>query len=141
MYFLAPFVGWFVSGTIKFIINYFRYGKEAKSRIGNGGFPSTHTTVMVTPTALIGINEGINSSIFGLAVAATYIVIIDALGVRRAIGEHAKLLNKITTHNSDIELVNKKLRESMGHTRMEVLGGLILGILIAFALSSIPFLR
>lgn len=87
MYFIAPFVGWLVSGIVKFIINYIRFGKDARNRIGNGGFPSTHTTVMTTTTALIGINEGYSSAVFGLAAAITFIIIIDATGIRRAVGE------------------------------------------------------
>ena len=49
---VAPFIGWLVSGCLKFAINYIRFGKDAKSRIGNGGFPSTHTTIMTTTTEM-----------------------------------------------------------------------------------------
>jgi uncharacterized protein len=136
LYFLAPFIGWLVSGTIKFLINYIRFGNEAKSRIGNGGFPSTHTTVMVTPTFLIGLNEGFLSPIFGLAVAITYIIIIDATGLRRAVGNHAKLINEMVI--KDKELNHKqynRLRESMGHSVFEVIGGILTGILTATILN------
>lgn len=125
-YFLAPFIGWLVSGCTKFAVNYFRYGKEARSRIGNGGFPSTHTTIMTTTVTLIGWNEGFTSAIFGLGVAVTYIVIIDATGLRRAVGKHATALNVLDS--------KAKLRESMGHTRIEVIGGLVLGALMGTAL-------
>ncbi len=134
-YFLAPLIGWFVSGVLKFMINYIRFGKEAKQRVGNGGFPSTHTTVVTTPSMLIGLSEGFNSPMFALAVAVTFIVIIDATGLRRAVGRHAVAINIMTSDSSAIQPT--KLRESMGHTRLEIIGGLVLGILLGYLLYGI----
>ncbi|MEK0313664.1 divergent PAP2 family protein [Cohnella sp. 56] len=121
-YFIAPMVGWLTSGVLKFAINYFRFGKKAKEKIGNGGFPSTHTTIVVTTVSCIGFQEGIESPGFGLGVAFAFIVIIDAMGLRRAVGKHAAHLNKL---NGDIVY-----RESMGHNKYEVFGGICLGIIL-----------
>lgn len=117
------------------MINYIRFGKEAKQRVGNGGFPSTHTTVVTTPSMLIGLSEGFNSPMFALAVAVTFIVIIDATGLRRAVGRHAVAINIMTSDSSAIQPT--KLRESMGHTRLEIIGGLVLGILLGYLLHGI----
>jgi uncharacterized protein len=136
-YFLAPFIGWLVSGTVKFLINFIRFGSEAKQRIGNGGFPSTHTTVMTTTVMLIGLNEGFFSPVFGLGVAVTFIVIIDATGLRRAVGHHAERLNRMNAAFPTNGEQVKPLRESMGHTRTEILGGLVLGCLVAFILNEL----
>lgn len=133
-YFLAPFIGWLVSGVLKFIINYVRFGSDARSRIGNGGFPSTHTTVMTTTVMLIGLNEGFLSPIFGLGVAVTYIIIIDATGLRMQVGKQAARLNQIAELDPESGEVKVKFRESMGHTRFEILGGLVLGIILGFIL-------
>ncbi|NEW07088.1 divergent PAP2 family protein [Paenibacillus sp. SYP-B3998] len=122
LYIIAPFLGWFISGCMKFAINYIKYGSEAKRMIGNGGFPSTHTTIITTTVILIGWREGFTSAIFGLGIAVLYIVIIDATGLRRAVGKQAIAINKLCSDNN--------LRESMGHTRIEILGGLILGGLL-----------
>jgi acid phosphatase family membrane protein YuiD len=122
IYVLAPFVAWFMSGCLKFFINYLRFGKEAKNRIGNGGFPSTHTTIITTSTILIGWADGFTSPLFGLGIAVSYIIIIDALGLRRAVGIQASHINKNFGLN---------LRESMGHNLIEVLGGIILGSVIS----------
>jgi acid phosphatase family membrane protein YuiD len=123
IYVLAPFIGWFIAGVMKYMINQMRYG-NARSLIGNGGFPSNHTTIMTTITSLIGFTEGFGP-LLGLSVAVTYIVIIDAMGLRRHVGYQAKKINEIS---------NSSLRESMGHTRFEVLGGLVLGVLIGYVL-------
>jgi len=125
-YFLAPIIAWFVAGGLKFLINYIRFG-EAKKRIGNGGFPSNHTTIVTTVTMLIGFHEGFDSPIFGLGVAVIMIVVIDATGLRRHVGYHAASLNILLNSPS-------KHRESMGHTKIEVLGGLVLGALLAYLL-------
>lgn len=136
-YFIAPIIGWFVSGTIKYIINYFRYEGKAKEHIGTGGFPSTHTTVITAPTVLIGLKEGFTSPIFGLAVAVMIIVIVimNATGLRREVGKHAKILNKIVNkERSNTEESFTKQREKVGHSWVEIIGGLVLGIIIGIIL-------
>lgn len=133
-YFLAPFIGWVVSGTLKFIINRIRFGAEAKKRMGNGGFPSTHTTTIFTPTMLIGFHEGFFSPVFGLAVAITYIVIIDATGLRIAVGKHASSLNRMVRSMDLTKEEYEEHRESMGHKKHEVLGGLVLGTILGYVL-------
>lgn len=133
-YFLAPFIGWVISGTIKFIINRIRFGSEAKKRMGNGGFPSTHTTTIFTPTMLIGFHEGFFTPAFGLAVAITYIVIIDATGLRIAVGKHATALNKMLVALKLPKDDYEEYRESMGHKWYEVAGGLVLGTILGYVL-------
>jgi acid phosphatase family membrane protein YuiD len=137
LYFLSPFIAWLVAGTTKFIVNYFRFGKNAFGRIGNGGFPSTHTTVITTPTVLIGINEGLFSPLLGLGVAIILIVIIDATGLRYHVGKHATMINLLIEETALSKEKKMQLRESMGHTKFEVLGGLILGIVLGFVLDFI----
>jgi uncharacterized protein len=127
MYAFAPFIAWLVAGLLKFAINHFRYG-NAKERIGNGGFPSNHTTIVTTTTMLIGFGEGFNSPMFGLGAALTFIVIIDATGLRRHVGRHAAAINLLQPSSG-------KLRESMGHNAVEVLGGLAIGTLLGYLLA------
>jgi len=50
------------------------------------------------------------------------IIVLDAAGLRRAVGYHAVSLNKLNT-----EL---KHRESIGHTTIEITGGLLLGTIL-----------
>lgn len=130
IFILTPFIAWLVAGVTKFIINYIRYNRKAFSLIGNGGFPSTHTTVVTSTTMLIGFYKGFNTPIFGLAVTVLYIIIIDALGIRKAVGKHAQVLNKYVVINTKEEI----LRERQGHNHMEVFGGLVLGIFLAYVI-------
>ncbi|GMK38396.1 membrane protein [Paenibacillus sp. CCS19] len=127
MYFIAPFIAWLVAGSMKYAVNQIRYG-NAKERIGNGGFPSNHTTIVTTTIMLIGWKEGFASPIFGLGTAILFIVIIDATGLRRYVGMHARHLNEMRPDGS-------RLRESVGHNAVEIGGGLVLGALLGYALS------
>lgn len=130
-YALIPMIAWFAAGTLKFIVNFIRFRRQAISLIGNGGFPSTHTTVISSTVFLIGFAEGMSAPVFGLGVAVLMITIIDALGIRRAVGRHASAINR---HILPGNMTEPVLRERQGHNPVEVLGGLILGVMLAYLL-------
>lgn len=125
IYAVLPVIAWLCSGCMKFAINYIRFGAEARQRVGNGGFPSTHTAVVSSAVMLIGFKEGFNTPFFSLGMAFLMITIIDATGIRRALGEHAKHLNVVAKPA-------RKLRETQGHNVVEVIGGLVLGTLLGY---------
>ena len=133
-YALVPMIAWFAAGTLKFIINFIRFRRQAVNLIGNGGFPSTHTTVMSSTVFLIGFSEGVAAPIFGLGVAVLMITIIDALGIRRAVGKQASAINRYIVPGN---ITQPLLRESQGHNPIEVLGGLMLGFILAYILHQI----
>jgi len=127
LYCIIPFIAWVVSGVTKFLVNYIRFRKDAFGLVGNGGFPSTHTTILFSMVMTIGFHEGFNTPMFGLGMAIITIVIIDATGLRRTVGKHATVLNQ------HIIKEGKKLRERQGHHWHEIFGGLALGTLIGYA--------
>ncbi|MBC8016716.1 MAG: divergent PAP2 family protein [Sporomusaceae bacterium] len=130
-YALTPIIAWFAAGTLKFIVNYIRFSRQAVGLIGNGGFPSTHTTVISSTVFLIGLTEGMTAPVFGLGVAVLMITIIDALGIRRAVGKQASVINRHILPGNTTE---PALRERQGHNPVEVLGGLVLGFIVAYLL-------
>ncbi|WP_416826498.1 divergent PAP2 family protein [Ectobacillus polymachus] len=137
LYFLAPFIGWLVSGAMKFLIRFYQYGyKHALRKIGNGGFPSTHATVVMTTTTLIGFNEGFFSPLVGLGITILWVVGIDAIELRRYVGDHAKRLNNMNQIYINVDKFDS-LREEVGHTKIEVIGGIILGFLLGLLLNSL----
>jgi hypothetical protein len=82
-------------------------------------------------TVAVGYEVGWESALFGVAMAFAIIVMYDASGVRQAAGKQAEVLNIIVedmfkTH----KIAEKRLRELIGHTPIEVLAGAILGIII-----------
>ncbi len=95
-----------------------------------GGMPSSHSAFIVSLTVGIGRITGFESPLFALSFVFASIVMYDAMGIRRAAGEYAKLLNLILSNDNKFKLDHVKLKELLGHTPFEVLGGIVLGILV-----------
>ncbi len=94
--------------------------------------PSSHSAMVCAMTVAVAQVSGLNSSEFALAVIFSAIVMYDAMGVRRAAGEQAKVINRIVdeVEKNGQEFTDKDLKEYLGHTPLEVLCGALLGILI-----------
>ena len=94
--------------------------------------PSAHTALFSALAATIGINEGFDSSAFVLALGVSFVVMFDATTVRRAVGHQARILNEIVNEISKTHRIpQRKLREFLGHTRLEVFVGFLVGIATA----------
>jgi len=93
-----------------------------------GGMPSSHSALITGATSGIGYELGFDSSIFALSVAIALIVMYDASGVRKSAGIQAAEINKLSKKiDSQSQLL---LKETLGHTKVEVLVGSLLGPLI-----------
>ena len=113
----------------KIIFNYFSTGKI---RFGimfeTGGMPSSHSALITGATSGIGFQLGFDSPIFALAIAVSLIVMYDASGVRKSAGIQAAEINKLSKKlDPKSELF---LKETLGHTKIEVMVGGFLGPLI-----------
>ena len=134
----AAFWGWFTAQAIKFVWQLVRHGKFRPERlVGSGGFPSSHTSFVIATTTAIYLKNGV-SDLFILSLVFSIVVMYDASGVRRQAGRQAQILNQIVEYFSkrNIPVILKDreivLKELLGHTPVEVFGGLVLGILIAY---------
>ena len=57
------------------------------------------------------------------------------LGIRKAAGEHAKILNELMEEKEYYSSKEyKKLKELLGHTKLEVFIGLLTGIILTLIL-------
>lgn len=128
-YLITPFIAWLCAGTLKFIINSYKARQLAFGLIGYGGLPSNHSAIVSSMATLIALKEGINEPAFGVAITLAFIVILDASSLRRQVGKHAELINKLHTHTVS-------LRERIGHTPFEISAGIILGITTAALVKS-----
>ena len=137
---LSALLGWFVAQTTKVIISVIKTKKFDAERLnGAGGMPSSHSCMVTALTVAIAMMEGADSAAFALAVVFTFVTLYDAMGVRWQAGLHARLLNKYMKNligGKDIEGdeesdVPGDLKEYLGHKPLEVLVGVLLGILIA----------
>lgn len=132
----------FLSAQIfKFFITLIAMRKlDFKKLFENGGMPSSHTATVIALTVSIGRVLGTKSEIFAVAFILSMVVMIDAMGVRRATGENAKVLNKIIHdifEEKNTKYLADDVREYVGHKPLEVLVGAIIGIIIPFVIA--PF--
>lgn len=129
-YALAPFLAWLVTGCTKFVVNCARERRLAFDLIGYGGLPSNHSAIVSSIAALVAFREGVGHPAFGVALALAFIVILDASSLRKQVGLHASALNVLNERNS-----MPPLRERMGHSKVEIGAGILVGCLTAWCLS------
>jgi acid phosphatase family membrane protein YuiD len=128
VYLITPFLSWLVAGSLKFLINSIRAKRLSFDLIGYGGLPSNHSAIVSSIAALISFKDGINTPAFGVAITLAFIVILDAGSLRRQVGKHATAINYLLKKSPELGLL---MRERMGHTRSEILAGILVGILVA----------
>ena len=130
-YLVTPLLTWLVVGPIKFLINSARQRRWAFNLVGNGGFPSNHSSVVTSMATLIALREGIDHPAFGVAVTLAFIVMIDANSLRQHVGRQAAAINRLAAGTGG-QGGHSALRERMGHTLVEICGGIVTGIGMGF---------
>ncbi len=89
-------ISWFSAQLIKTLLFYLQNGiLQAERMVGAGGMPSAHSAFVCSITIAIAKKVGYSSPEFALALAFACVVMYDAMGVRRAAGEQAKVLNRM----------------------------------------------
>ncbi len=125
---LAALLAWFIAQAAKLVTELIKTRDfELEIMFASGGMPSSHSSTVVALTTVIGRIEGLDSSMFALALIFATIVMYDATGVRQAVGFQARLLNdyfKGIKHETPI------LNELVGHTPFQVIVGALLGLVI-----------
>ncbi len=134
--FMASALSWAAAQILKTIIDFFiTKDFSAERLVGAGGMPSAHSAFVCSLVVATGKQCGLGSVEFALAFALACVVIYDAMGVRRAAGEQAKMINMLTDELFKLakpeDKVASQLKELLGHTPLEVLAGSLLGITIA----------
>ncbi len=130
---IIPALAWFIAQLIKVIISKVHDKRTDWSLIfAMGGMPSAHATLVSALVTTVGVVEGTNSTYFAITLCLAAIVIYDAAGVRQTVSRHSVIINRILDEllkgNPTFE---HRLRELIGHTKIEVLAGAILGICVA----------
>lgn len=123
------FLAWFIAQVIKTVLTFLEMKKLDASRFyGAGGMPSSHTALVIAMTVTMGRIYGFDSGLFAISVVLSLIVMYDAAGIRRAAGLHAKALNQLFSKNG--LMLEKQLKELLGHTPLQVFAGAVLGIVV-----------
>ena len=92
----------------------------------HGGMPSSHSAFVVSLMMVVGKYDGIQSTAFAIATVFAGIVWYDAAFVRKQVGKQAKALNVLQQF--------EEFSERVGHSTMEVAGGIIFGSAITLSL-------
>jgi uncharacterized protein len=130
---IVPAGAWLLAQSIKVII----YSIQERRlllyyMVRMGGMPSAHSATVCSLATSVGIIEGVSSTIFAVAVFFAFLVMYDAAGVRKTVGTHSGIINRMLDElfkgHPEFEL---RFRELIGHTRLEIAAGAILGILLA----------
>ncbi len=125
--FVAFASAWILSIIIKTILTALTQKKNPDIRDGfhNGGMPSSHSTVVSAITAAIYFAEGF-SPLFFVALVFSLIIISDAFRLRYQVGLQGDALNKLLKKAKE-----KPLTVVYGHTLLQVMAGILLGIIVA----------
>lgn len=124
---------WILAQTLKFIFQIIRLRRlDFRVLVSLGGMPSAHSALVGSLMTSVGIRLGFSSAEFALALAFAVIVMFDAQSVRRAAGIQAQVLNQIIEELfQEHHLSQKKLVELLGHTPLEVILGMLMGICLS----------
>lgn len=132
---IAGLAAWLLAQIIKIPLDYFRTRRwNWALLLTTGGMPSSHSSLMTGTVLGVGLYNGFDNPVFALGVAITMIVVYDAAGVRRQAGIHAQRINVLFDELLHGHIFSEKdLREVLGHTPLEVVGGILLGLIVATA--------
>lgn len=139
---ILSLISMFLCQLLKFIIfSIIRKSPEWKLLISTGGFPSSHSSFVVTLTITLGLYQYFNFGSldwsFAASIVFSLIIIHDAMGVRLEASKHAVILNNMAQdmtpeEKKDLGFGKKgELKEMLGHRGFEVIGGILVGIIVA----------
>lgn len=132
---------WAVAQVIKVIIHWIIYKKLVWERLfGDGGMPSGHSATVSSLAVICGLLCGTGSAQFAISAILAIIVCHDATGVRWETGKQAQLLNELVEAFNDLSkdaLPEVKLKEFVGHTPIQVMAGILIGVANAFVMYGI----
>lgn len=100
----------------------------------DGGMPSSHSATVCSLATIVALESSVASTQFAIALILAVIVMHDASGVRYEAGKHAEILNLVIEKDENLKEnlnKNKKLTELLGHTKLEVIAGAIIGIILS----------
>jgi acid phosphatase family membrane protein YuiD len=129
---LLPLAAGLIAQTAKFFIKSNHEKFNLKSIVSYSGMPSGHSALVVSLATIIGLKEGWFSPLFAISFILAIIVIRDAVGLRRYLGQHGKILNVLVKDlkeepNTPLDSRYPHLLEKIGHTPAQALAGSLIG--------------
>ena len=130
---MAAAIAWAIAQAVKVPLEYLRTHRWNWALLFRaGGMPSSHSALVTGVAHGIGLHYGFDTPSFAIAAALAIIVVYDATGIRRQAGKHAALINAMLRDLAGGHpLEEEQLREVLGHTPLEAMAGMLLGLAIA----------
>ena len=125
-YLMAIVLGWIVAQGMKYLIVVVRTNDFGNLRqlYLSGNMPSAHTSTTVALLTVIGLRNGVESGLFGVAALFTAVVAYDAVMVRRSVGEQGEALQTLIRKDDKTAILP---RAAKGHQPIEVVVGAVVG--------------
>lgn len=120
--FLIPLLVLALAECVKILQEGIRSGRWHDGLFRPGGMPSSHSAFVASLVIIVWRKTGLESVEFALAICFASIVWYDAVVTRKVLGEQGKLLNRIQHW--------QHFRERLGHSLLEVCGGIVFGALV-----------
>jgi acid phosphatase family membrane protein YuiD len=132
---VVSIVAWLLAQLSKLVIYLLRERKlKVRYLATAGGMPSSHSALVTAMATRVGMDYGMQSGLFAVALIFAAVVVYDAAGVRRAVSHQARILNRLLEEVIEYQRFNeKRLLELLGHTPFEVFVGLLLGLITALS--------
>ncbi|MHC1693467.1 MAG: divergent PAP2 family protein [Sphaerochaetaceae bacterium] len=128
--FLKPFILWAIEREF-----------DPHLFISTGGMPSSHTAMVVALSTSIYLLYGVESVEFAICFVFSGITIHDAMGIRRAAGKQAEVINEwsriLTKLHDEGQFTPENLKTMLGHNFSQVFAGTILGLICGFLITRI----
>ncbi|MEZ4675259.1 MAG: divergent PAP2 family protein [Caldilineaceae bacterium] len=126
---LSCLVAWLLSQVVKALLNLWQQHSVnlLQAIFATGGMPSAHAASVTALTTAIFLAEGVSTA-FTVAVILMFVTLRDAVGVRLAAGEQAKVVNELV---AQLNLAHPALHVDHGHTTVQVVAGVVVGIAAA----------
>lgn len=135
---LVALSSWFWAQLIKTVIHAIVTKRLDWTRlVGDGGMPSGHSATVSSLATSASLVYGPGSFQFAMAVIFAIVVCKDAMGVRLETGKQAVIINDIVESFNALmseKLTDAKLKEFVGHTPLQVIAGILLGVGNAFVM-------
>ena len=133
---VAALSWWAIAQLLKVPINYAVHRRiDLRLWVSSGGMPSSHAALVCAMATAVALKDGLSSPLFAICVALAMVVMYDATGVRQAAGKQAAILNQIIDELFQGHPISDlRLKELLGHTRIQVIAGALMGILGTLAM-------
>jgi acid phosphatase family membrane protein YuiD len=142
--FLSAVSSWFMAQLIKAVVVLLngrrRSFRELLETIiwRTGGMPSSHSAVVSSIATSVAFRQGLRSDLFVVCLFFAFLVMRDAMGVRRSSGLQGRALNNLGRQLSDkMDVDFHPVKEIHGHAPLEVVIGALLGVFIAAAYAAL----